>query len=292
MLKFLWNSNNYNIGEKDQFWGNYHKINSSTWIKNILKETEYKQIENLDDIELNDKLIIVDSYIHNKKNFYSKLSSVCENIFLFHLGDEMFHAPNITNEIYENCRFTWRTFCSNLFFDNSKVTCIAVGYKSGIKNKKISQTRKIKWSFTGTSHKSSRHDLLFNLEEIKPNFIHQTKKFGDSSSLDSEKLSEIFCNTNFIPCPNGFFHPETYRLYEALECGCIPIVEDSYKYYDRLFPNNPFVKIKKWNDAKKIILSWSEVEINKKRVECSNWWINYQNKLQKNIKNKIEYEKY
>ena len=104
MLKFLWNSNNYNIGEKDQFWGNYHKINSSTWIKNILKETEYKQIENLDDIELNDKLIIVDSYIHNKKNFYSKLSSVCENIFLFHLGDEMFHVPNITNEIYQNCK--------------------------------------------------------------------------------------------------------------------------------------------------------------------------------------------
>ena len=63
-------------------------------------------------------------------------------------------------------------------------------------------------------------------------------------------MSEILSSTEFIPCPNGFFHPETYRLYEALECECIPIVENAFKYYDRLFPNNPFIKVDKWRDAK------------------------------------------
>ena len=49
----------------------------------------------------------------------------------------------------------------------------------------------------------------------------------------------------------------TYRLYEALQCGCIPIVEDAYKYYDRLFPDNPFIKVIKWADAQNIIKDWN-----------------------------------
>ena len=57
-----------------------------------------------------------------------------------------------------------------------------------------------------------------------------------------DEMSKVLSSTEFIPCPNGFFHPETYRLYEALECECIPIVESAYNYYDRLFPNNPFLK--------------------------------------------------
>ena len=40
-------------------------------------------------------------------------------------------------------------------------------------------------------------------------------------------MNKILVSTEFIPCPNGFFHPETYRLYEALESGCIPIVENA-----------------------------------------------------------------
>ena len=100
-------------------------------------------------------------------------------------------------------------------------------------------------------------------------------------------MSKILSSTDFIPCPNGFFHPETYRVYEALECECIPIVENAFKYYDRLFPQNPFLKIDKWIDAKPIINGWSRNQINRKREECKLWWNNYKIQLQKNILNKI-----
>ena len=88
-------------------------------------------------------------------------------------------------------------------------------------------------------------------------------------------MNDILSSTEFIPCPNGFFHPETYRLYEALQCGCIPIVEDTYKYYDRLFPDNPFLKINKWIEAKDIIFKWEEDKIKKKKEECKTWWLNF-----------------
>ena len=101
------------------------------------------------------------------------------------------------------------------------------------------------------------------------------------------EMNDILSSTIFIPCPNGFVHPETYRLYEALECGCVPIVESTYKYYDRLFPKNPFIKVDKWIEAKKIIATWKDEQIIKKREECNLWWTKLKNKIQISISKRI-----
>ena len=82
-------------------------------------------------------------------------------------------------------------------------------------------------------------------------------------------MNKILSSTIFSPCPNGFVHPE--------------IVENTYKYYDRLFPNNPFVKIDKWAEAKKIINSWTDEQIKIKQKECNIWWKKLQNDLQDSI---------
>ena len=100
-------------------------------------------------------------------------------------------------------------------------------------------------------------------------------------------MTEVLSSTEFLPCPNGFFHPETYRLYEALECGCIPIVENAYKYYDRLFPNNPFLKIDQWAEVRPIIKGWNDNQIKQKREECKIWWVKYKSNLEQFINNKI-----
>ena len=100
-------------------------------------------------------------------------------------------------------------------------------------------------------------------------------------------MSEVLSSTEFLPCPNGFVHPETYRLYEALECECIPIVENDYNYYDRLFPKNPFIKIDMWSQAKVIMKEMQEEAIKKKREECKVWWEEYKNKIQNFVKEKI-----
>ena len=100
-------------------------------------------------------------------------------------------------------------------------------------------------------------------------------------------MNEILSSSEFIPCPNGFVHPETYRLYEALECGCIPVVENAYKYYDRLFPNNPFLKIDKWRDAQNMIKKFTDKDIKKKSENCKKWWKDYKNELQNFFNNTI-----
>jgi len=117
--------------------------------------------------------------------------------------------------------------------------------------------------------------------------IGKIEKTNNEKILDVNEMSKILTSTEFIPCPNGFVHPETYRLYEALECGCIPIVENAYKYYDRLFPNNPFIKVDMWIEAKPVVREWNDDQIKQKREECRTWWSQYKKQLQEFTANKI-----
>ena len=293
MIKLFWNTHNQNKfnpnktnkeNSRDRKWGLYHKNYSDKWIYEILNKIEFETIQSEKDLENEDILIIVDSSIENKEELYTKLELICSKMFLIHLGDETFAYD--LSMVYNKFNHVWRTFCSNKYFNNKKVSCLPIGYKSGTLFKKEVVERKYKWAFIGTPHKSSRHDLLFQLSDIKPSFSHKTKKFNEQI-IDVNEMSEILTSTQFIPCPNGFVHPETYRLYEALECGCIPIVENAYKYYDRLFSNNPFIKIDRWVEAKPIIKEWKDDQIEQKREECRAWWSQYKNQLQEFIINKI-----
>ena len=293
MIKLFWNTHNEapitdNLNNKnvtsDFGWGIYHKNNSDKWIYNVLKEIKFNVIENEKNLENDDVLIIVDSDVERKSELYAKLKLICSRMFLIHLGDES--GIHNLSSIYSNFSFVWRTFCSNKYFNNKQVNCLPLGYKSGIFFNKNDEERKYKWAFMGTSHKSSRHDLLFQFSDIVPSYLYKTEKFNEKI-LEVDEMSKILSSTDFIPCPNGFVHPETYRLYEALECECIPIVENAYRYYDRLFPNNPFLKVDKWQEAKLLIKDWKREKISEKRDECKSWWKQYKNQLQKFVKQKI-----
>jgi len=294
MIKLFWNTHNLkktitdnkNINKQeaiDYKWGMYHKKSSNIWIYEILQKIRYNIIDNDKDLKKEDNLIIVDSSPEKKIELYDKLKLTCSKILLFHLGDET--GSYDLSQVYNKFDYVFRTFCSNKYFKNSQIKCIAMGYKSGIGDRQ-KKNRKYKWAFTGTPHKSSRHDLLFQFSDIKPFFCHKTEKFN-KKIISVDEMSNIFSSTEFMPCPMGFFHPESYRLYEALQCGCIPIVENTYKYYDRLFHDNPFIKVDKWADAKPIIKGWEYDQIEKKREECKNWWKSYKIGLQEMIKNKI-----
>ena len=294
MIKLFWNTHNQNINSTykqsnkkdkvDHKWGLYHKENSNGWINNILKKIQFKTIKNEKEIDEGEILIIVDSSVEKKIQLYERLKLICSKIFLIHLGDE-FGIYDMST-IYNKFNFVWRGFCLNKYFRNEKVNCLPIGYKSGVFFSKQAEERKYKWSFVGTPHKSSRHDLLFQFSSIKPSFCHKTKKFNEKI-IEVNEMSKILSSTIFIPCPNGFVHPETYRLYEALECGCIPIVENAYKYYDLLFPNNPFLKVDKWIEAKSVIKEWKDSQIKQKQEECLTWWSKYKDQLQDFVKNKI-----
>ena len=279
-MKLFWNTNK----NLNTFWGNYHANNSKEWIFSILEKLNIREIENIETILNNEKIIIVDSELSNKNDFYKNLLNKTKNIFLIHLGDE--GGTENTNFIYNNCLHIWRTFCLGEFFNNKKITCIPIGYKKGITNnqKKILD-RKYNWSFLGTTHGSSRFDLLYQHQRIENGFSRTTKEFASKDSLGTSEYYNILANTKFLPIPHGYYHPETYRLYEALESGCIPIIENPHKFFDKFYPNNPLLKIELWKESPALINSYlkDKNKISNLSDKIFNWWDEYKKNLQNNF---------
>ena len=84
MVKLLWNTANNssfdlnpiktpNFKWKGNIWGEYLKNNSDKWIFTLLEKIEISKIESLSEINSGDEIIIVDSNIERKFDFYSKL---------------------------------------------------------------------------------------------------------------------------------------------------------------------------------------------------------------------------
>ena len=288
MIKLLWNTFRHQNDSFELTWGKYHEENSKDWIYLLLRDVKYTFVNSEEEIDKGDTVIIVDSGIHFKEHFYVKLNTLAKRFFLFHINDE--HLDKRSAPIYSYCDYVWRTCCSPKYFSSNKVKCIPPGYKSGFKQKfDLNKKRHYKWCFFGTQHKSSRHDMNFQLEKIKPNFVNRIDKFADKKkSANVEEMGKVYFNTNFAPCPAGFFHPESYRIYEALQCGAIPIVESVYNYFDNIYTKNPFIKINKWKEAKEFIDNWSDDKILNKRKECINWWnqylLDHKNFVQEKIK--------
>ena len=285
-MKLLWNTNKNlpvgsNLGEERTiFWGNYHFVNSYPWILNLLSKLEIEIINDTQNLDENESLIIVDHMISTKESFYFDLSNKVKKIFLIHLGDE--GGAEKKDLVYPLCEHIWRTFSLPMFKNFKNVTSIPIGYKCDPKQDKINiLKRNYKWSFLGTTHGSSRYDLLNKHKNITPNFINLTENFSGKKSMDTDDYYKILNNSIFAPIPHGYFHPETYRLYEALEAGCIPIIENPFQFFDNFLPNNPLLSVNSWEDSSTIIKKYLE---NKKDIEIlgnkiNDWWTQHKENL-------------
>jgi hypothetical protein len=69
---------------------------------------------------------------------------------------------------------------------------------------------------------------------------------------------------------------ETWRLYEALEFGCIPIVEKRWfiDYYRGLFGADPFLRVGSWREAARLMrdLMAKPDELLRHQQTVVSWW--------------------
>ena len=83
--------------------------------------------------------------------------------------------------------------------------------------------RELAWSFIGTGWKGRKEKLqaLVQLgEEHRCVFMDE---WNSPKMLGREETLAVLLNSWMVPCPGGH-NPETFRVYEALEAGAVPIV--------------------------------------------------------------------
>lgn len=265
------------------------------WVKEVLSEVNYEEIQDGKWSVFKDNSIIVVSNDKKRKckKYLDKLAKMHYKFAVIQLSDEFYSIPA---DFYEQCTFVLRHYWHERYGKN--VASFPLGYKQGFLSKETSleikdaSHRKYVWSFAGQIEKSTRIAMIESMKKIPHYYIHETKQFFDPNALPSDKYRELLLNSIFIPCPRGWANLESFRVYEALECGCIPIVEKTeIDYFEKVLGNYPFLSLQSWDEAPDLIRALLEnpMALEQMRNKCKQWWIDYKKMMKKEIAFKIQH---
>jgi hypothetical protein len=149
--------------------------------------------------------------------------------YVLHLSDE--HSDDLIG-FYQSsdCLGIVRTYYrEEAEVLGEKVVTIPLGYhwsKGGGVDDPAHRTprlpfREYTWCFLGTDW-NGRPEKMKNLQLIQPHKLVWFKEWNDANMFGRDEYLNILLNSRFVPVPGGQ-NPETYRFYECLECGCIPV---------------------------------------------------------------------
>ncbi len=220
-------------------------------------------------------MIVVDNRIVPEKAFYYRqaFDAGCR-IILVHLSDEAFRDDT---RIYKYCDGVLRNYYSELVACDAGVHFIPLGYKTDFARDaahKPSAARRHLWSFAGDAKKLTRAAMLRAMTDLGAGPTHLTAGFGTADALSTADYRALLDETVIVPCPGGWSNLETFRTYEALEAGCIPIVEKrpGFDYYTALLGPHPIPGFLSWDQAAAFVKSLSAAELERLRTTCSTWW--------------------
>jgi hypothetical protein len=208
--------------------------------------------------------------------FISRLATV-QGKGLIHVGDEYLAGGY---EVYRAFDCVVRTHHVGWFKGIDEVLTIPLGWPKGLSKRfsvKSIEARKYVWSFLGNQSASSRPEMLEALRDIKPNFTHlySAGQFA-TRRLSRSEYQAVLDETVFVPCPMGNAMLETWRFYEALEAGCIPIVEARplLRYHEQLLGPHPVPTVYRWSQSATLIqaLKGNVKRLKDLQQNIVEWW--------------------
>lgn len=161
------------------------------------------------------------------------------------------------------------------------------GYPPGMREYLSShpQQRELDWFFSGQVTHSRRVDCVDAIRNIPNGVLFESDGF--TKGFDQEEYWSLMSKARVAPCPGGPVSPDSFRLFEALEAGCVPLADgfsgkvadgDPSFWTTVLGDKLPFPIVQDWNQAPSQI-----AQINDRWVDTSNkvgaWWMAYKRKL-------------
>lgn len=142
-------------------------------------------------------------------------------------------------------------------------------------------------AFVGQVQNMMRRSCIHNLQEWgKQNgdnkiFISTSNGFGQG--LKYADYLRTLKSTKIMLCPHGNTTPDTIRMYEALEAGCLPVVEDSafWSAFDV-----PFPVIDDWSELGPLldIYQGDPALLDSDIKRAAKWWSAYKGQVMDSIK--------
>jgi len=266
------------------------KLWEADWIREILSQSPFAINEVVDSKQtmvLENAVIVLLKPNRPGTNYYlNKFVKKGYKFGLIHLCDE-----NYMDYIayYSSAQFILRNYWHKKFLKDKNVHAMLLGYKRGFwencsdKNLKDISHRKYIWSFAGQITKSTRAAMIAQMKKIPHHYVHETFQWDSPKALTVIDYRNLLLDSIFVPCPTGWWNLDSYRVSEALECGCIPIVEKTpLDYFGKFLGDHPFLSVKSWEEAPAMInaLLADPQKLEERRLKCYTWWVEYKKTLQ------------
>ncbi len=213
---------------------------------------------------------------HNKDSIEAYSFSGCVNVLRFYRRDD------IPKEV------------------EKRVHIIPLGYREGRCVPLNAKTphipfREYHWSFFGTNWMDRMNAMKPLLEAKFANRYKFFSQWNDPTGLSAKEYTDIMLNSMFVPCPAGMNH-ETFRLYEALECGAIPLViktTENERWFSWISNKIPLLPIRDWNDAVRLMMTLmsNQRRIEVYRDELLKGWSKWKTEVAKDVGAFLEYMK-
>jgi hypothetical protein len=140
---------------------------------------------------------------------------------VIHLSDE-FGTDNITFYQHSNCKAVIRNYLRQDLPNLPHVVTIPLGYhhKALTANKTLEE-RDLVWSFHGTDW-FQRSQQLQQFSNCVPHSCHLQPEWNHPTATKENHYLSLLGNSKFCPILRGN-NDETFRLYECLEAGALPV---------------------------------------------------------------------
>jgi len=255
------------------------------WLNELLRDFDITNVDDLThEIFIDNGIVVMNSGNAKDVEYFKKLRARNYKYGVIVLSDERYDAAT---DFYEYAEFVFRNYWHKKFAPQKNVHFFPLGYKSGFWRKcsrqvKAAQNREYVWSFAGQlTQKPTRQAMIRSMKRISKYHLHEIFKWADPKSLPVDAYQALLLNTIFVPCPTGWCNLDSFRVYEALECGCIPIVEKKpLDYFSLYFGKHPFLVVDSWDQAPGFInaLLANPAQLESYRMVCHQWWLDYKEK--------------
>lgn len=186
--------------------------------------------------------------------YFEKLQTMGISFKVLHISDE-FCKDNISFYRLSMCRAVVRNYVREDLPQFSHIITVPLGYhhKSQGEDKSF-LSRKLVWSFHGTNW-FGRKNILEGLAEIVPNNCHLLSDWNHPNMTKEAQYLSTLGNSKFCPILRGN-NVETFRLYETLEAGVIPLYirsDNDTFFWQFIFDKLGLVELDSWDKAKSLI---------------------------------------
>lgn len=160
--------------------------------------------------------------------------------------------------------------------------------------------KKYLWSFVGQVQNPFRQACVDVLKTLPDGFLHVADAFGgEKNGIEYQEYLDIMCQSYYVICPAGSMCVDSFRLYEAIECGAIPITDgrsprdsEDFHYWDEVTPSSHGILSlmpekdfpgywHKWDDVKDFLIKQKMPP--HVMIDQNDWWIEYKQQLENKL---------